>query len=908
MPLTLGNLRDFAARNEAFNVGRIQDGSLEREPTTAGATFFKTITTPFRWLGRSIAWLFGSGEKEEAVAAGREVREALVREYGQDLVDRLGGGIGGSNEQPKAVTSWQLKTVLDRFDADTRQNHRLNRVAARQYTTERLEELEVPPNLRAPIQEEVRYLMQSYPAMRQELEGGDLREIVERITDSAVQRRQILAGGHLRELQRLLPLRPAISAKRGVEQATRLATSALDRLFEDDHTLRNACQTQMQRAANLMDRMTRLLESLPLDDLERVRGEVEQLGHLYESVMKELQEVKEALQEQLHQLPISPESEQASRTLRQVDAIVAALVNDLHSTATAVEGHLREIEAMTESHPLSADELQHALEVQDRAAIVTIDRWLDKLEHDESTPLLRRDQLRDLRGTILNRIETHNYGPVFGGREGPFSVDETNALLKRHEGNLAVDITALLSGERPGDFDVEEIGLLLRVMHQMEEALPQIRNTRREDWQTVRHDFDAEIGGQSLHVRSEVIPAGRTGVLTEAYAHTGTVGVCSDDSGLTAHGRLHATNLAVSRLDLQGRNVLTMIRHGTFHARKFKPEKLSPQVLARLKQDLHQAPTASHDDVRKAVDDHRVMEGVTLALQNQPQVLNTALDREEDEEIPTLHILSTNLQTGADTFEDKDGTGLEGGMINRQTAAFDRVGSRVQTVEVIDPRTREPKRVQVRVKIIPVNFPVNPGATGDLGFLPGVHVGERRAKQSVHDALQFLTGSHKTLDPIGGMAADFLARDDIPEWDKDQMRALINDCRDIAAGDHMTSPDGKPDIYGLAARMNLLASRLGIIPMFNCKSGKDRTGQLDLETKFLAAQYFGRAFLPGVGVVKARDRAAYGLFALKTGNLEIQRYNVGLAGYKTINQQKVLDRIPESARSRFAGGAKLVEH
>ena len=36
--------------------------------------------------------------------------------------------------------------------------------------------------------------------------------------------------------------------------------------------------------------------------------------------------------------------------------------------------------------------------------------------------------------------------------------------------------------------------------------------------------------------------------------------------------------------------------------------------------------------------------------------------------------------------------------------------------------------------------------------------------------------------------------------------------------------------------MNLLAFKLGMSPMFNCKSGKDRTGHLDLETKFLAAR------------------------------------------------------------------------
>ncbi len=39
------------------------------------------------------------------------------------------------------------------------------------------------------------------------------------------------------------------------------------------------------------------------------------------------------------------------------------------------------------------------------------------------------------------------------------------------------------------------------------------------------------------------------------------------------------------------------------------------------------------------------------------------------------------------------------------------------------------------------------------------------------------------------------------------------------------------DPYKLASRLQELAYRIGAVPAFNCKSGKDRTGQCDVEVK-----------------------------------------------------------------------------
>ena len=43
------------------------------------------------------------------------------------------------------------------------------------------------------------------------------------------------------------------------------------------------------------------------------------------------------------------------------------------------------------------------------------------------------------------------------------------------------------------------------------------------------------------------------------------------------------------------------------------------------------------------------------------------------------------------------------------------------------------------------------------------------------------------------------------------------------------------DAYKLAARLAVLSQLIGKMPCWNCKSGKDRTGEMDVECKFLAA-------------------------------------------------------------------------
>jgi len=99
------------------------------------------------------------------------------------------------------------------------------------------------------------------------------------------------------------------------------------------------------------------------------------------------------------------------------------------------------------------------------------------------------------------------------------------------------------------------------------------------------------------------------------------------------------------------------------------------------------------------------------------------------------------------------------------------------------------------------------------------------------------------------------------------------------------SPGMNP--YKMNSLLALFAHEMGFIVHWNCLSGKDRTGHLDVETKFLALQLDERNFQNGYPVsldldapLSAEDKFVIGKLTRYGGSFNIQRLNVGLPGTK----------------------------
>ena len=79
------------------------------------------------------------------------------------------------------------------------------------------------------------------------------------------------------------------------------------------------------------------------------------------------------------------------------------------------------------------------------------------------------------------------------------------------------------------------------------------------------------------------------------------------------------------------------------------------------------------------------------------------------------------------------------------------------------------------------------------------------------------------------------------------------------------------DVYKMMARLTVLTDMIGATPMFNCKSGKDRTGHLDAEVKMLASEIYYTHTVPSYGQLSTRRKEAFSQFALHSGNHQMQR-------------------------------------
>ena len=103
--------------------------------------------------------------------------------------------------------------------------------------------------------------------------------------------------------------------------------------------------------------------------------------------------------------------------------------------------------------------------------------------------------------------------------------------------------------------------------------------------------------------------------------------------------------------------------------------------------------------------------------------------------------------------------------------------------------------------------------------------------------------------------------------------------------------------YKLASRVALLSHLLGGGTAFNCKSGKDRTGQLDAEVKFLAFQ-----IRTSNGKVPKPDRKRTNLEKIQFATFiffdesrrKMQEFNTGYGGSKLMGQPKLYDNFTPS--------------
>jgi hypothetical protein len=87
--------------------------------------------------------------------------------------------------------------------------------------------------------------------------------------------------------------------------------------------------------------------------------------------------------------------------------------------------------------------------------------------------------------------------------------------------------------------------------------------------------------------------------------------------------------------------------------------------------------------------------------------------------------------------------------------------------------------------------------------------------------------------------------------------------------------------YKMPTRLAVLAGLLGVKVAFNCKSGKDRTGELDAEIKHFKLQMATTGKVPHYKRERTPEEIRhFHEVATNGGNFEMQQLNTGFTGYK----------------------------
>ncbi len=612
-----------------------------------------------------------------------------------------------------------------------------------------------------------------------------------------------------------------------------------------------------------------------IEGLPNIQGGAEPAGRrAADKVMTALVRANEVLsQEPLNQPEISQTLEDLRAEIGDVDRRLtelgglppelSAFSNQAVADLTALRGQLVRQENLLldrlASCPTTNANVGHALGLMYDAAILTVSDLMTR-----ATSPADQARLRDLKISLEERKEA-----AANAGAAPTAKADAARLksLEKTPGQLTklIDETAsrmrFSEGGGTRKYSAKELGKLVHLAH--------CEMLNRGPWTTVSRSVDIKMGGGQTTFTSELHPA--TTLSPTLQAAYGGRGVSCHS---TTEAR-HTVNLAQTELRVPGQAepVFKALRHG-----------------------VHCAYGIADPQARQAANDARVNELLVAAVSADPALLNRALAGEA----VYLPITSVSLLTPDGWRSGSDDN--ETMYLREQNEAWIRASHGQRQLTVIGP-DGQPHQVRVQPQVIAFNFGVNAGAQGSV--LQHIAGGWGISTPKNYEAMLAMLGSLSPNAPIGGAVSAFLAGP-APEAQKAQVRELVAQVRQL--WNTGTYRDSGQNPYLLPARLLVLANLTGQTPAFNCKSGKDRTGQLDVEAKTLAAQM---SMLGRVPTLDESRSAEYKLvreqIAINGGNYEIQRMNTGLAGFKTKGVSG-LDAVyrDEGARRTALGLSKYV--
>lgn len=543
----------------------------------------------------------------------------------------------------------------------------------------------------------------------------------------------------------------------------------------------------------------------------------------------------------------------------QIGDFAMAIFRDINLRLQQIVEKKEYLKGFQENRPLSANDVQHAKETYIKAAISVL---VEEHARDQLT-----GEQRKLYRQLQTQLEAKNlHGEKTDSNPNDWAIKGDKGARARFEKELVRKL------EQAGISADNGMSVKERFQKAHSDAL------NKMDWSPIETQVQFTLDGQMLNVNSRVTPArhvaGPNDPLTKSYVVDGINGVSSESD----HVENHALNCATSKLWDGDREIFSGVRHGIHSTRGL--------------------PNGSEQ--RRQANQEHAKEAVLVALHNDKNLLQEAIEkaRKHPPEAVTLTATSLSLVTPS-ALNDKQHW-------ENQLQAWQDINGQEHEFDVM---ADDGKLVTVRVKpnVLAFNFGVNPLAMAKGSSIDAIGWGWELADRTNEQSLETLLGGLSPDDPAGGLVKEYLSRDNVSAADRRIVLELARQVRQIWTDRSYRHREG--DVYKMNSRLAVLTHLIGATAMWNCRSGKDRTGHLDAEAKMLAAEIYFTGKVPDYGELSDERKRMFTEFALHTGNLEIQQYNTGLPGYKTYNIPDNLDRLAsDSAKTAYTSAGMAVPH
>lgn len=411
-------------------------------------------------------------------------------------------------------------------------------------------------------------------------------------------------------------------------------------------------------------------------------------------------------------------------------------------------------------------------------------------------------------------------------------------------------------------------------------------NERAQNWQAISGTISLTgKNGQQMRFDNRITPAGEFSPQVAATYTDGQKGVsCMSNTNAT-----QTANLWKTEFQAEGGGIkFSALRHG-----------------------IHDAYKIKNADQREAAASAKVEQFLRAAVDAYPDKLKPNKDGSY-----TLNMVSVSLVSPGKF-------GGEGEMWAHQKAAYDKANTQSLPMMADLGDGQGLREIKVQPKILAFSTPVNSSALESAVLRP--FIGGLGVSQQANDAsIIGLLGSAAAGNPIGGLTGEKLADLDrkITQAQRDggdssaliaqrqRIEGLVIQVRDIMnapAGSELSWQRAGSEPYKLASRLTALANEVGAVPAFNCKSGKDRTGELDVQVKQLYARQQQEGAWPHPNdTADPVDQQNHVKLVREGGSFQIQKDNTSLPGSK-VEVKALVKPLIKAMRAELGEGLSKQE-